>query len=335
MLAVVASFGAACGATLDIEAGDLEAGPGLVDESIPEVSGADGNDDQGSDTGAEAPGGSVDPDALDGDDLVALLGDQGLIVLDAGVEPRLDFIFDFEDGRTETMVMTMTQELTQELNGRAMPGAGEVTTIMAMDITTYTDDAGYLVESVVTSALPGEDMPGAMQRELERALAPMVGMTTTVVMDQRGHPLDVEIAGGDTTGTDLIGMDLEQLSQTVPAFPAEPMGVGAVFVSRQIVELAGFEIGQYAVYEVTSIEGTVVTMDTRVVQVVDDGAVMRVQGIEAEITRWEGDLTGTTTMDLTSLVVTSTAGGTIDQGMEFSEGQLEQSITQRMTIGPG
>lgn len=257
-----------------------------------------------------------------------------LTLLDQGAEPRTELRLRIPDGQTETMVMEQRQTLVQEILGETLQDV-EITVITKQEILTTVIDGGFRVSSKIISAEAGPDVDPAMAAEVTKGMEASIGVTTEAEMDDLGN-ISTTAVGGTDGYNDEGEAVLQSLAQLSVPLPSEPVGIGASWEVAQSLNLAGIEPRQTTTYTLTAIEGTVITLEAMISQVVEPGSVIAQGGAEVEVASWTNDGTGTMELDLTAIVPTST--GTTNGFQELIipgiDGVLEQTIDVVTNISP-
>ncbi|MEL6984025.1 MAG: hypothetical protein AAFO29_16495, partial [Actinomycetota bacterium] len=236
-----------------------------------------------------------------------------------------------------TLRMTQSQTIEQRINGQAVPSAGGVTTAATTEITVESADAGQYVMTSITSGseVIEAPTPGAAA-QAEAAMAELIGIGNRLTLDDRGRVLDSEPIGleglDNAMAEQLLGGAADQIASPLPD---EAVGVGARWEVVQRIPLAGLDVEQVTVYELVSIEGSVIEMSVTGNQLVAAGSIMDAQGIPAEVVSWDLDITGSLTQDLTSMVPNSVIEVSGTQAFQADGVEIEQDLSTSTTIEPG
>ncbi len=336
---VLAVVLAAAGCSGDDDPTDAGSGSTASDAATATDEGDGGDGDDGGTGDDEEPGASTIVDQLPGID-----PNDGpeVVLIDPGAEPRMELRLQIETPRTETILMTQRQEITQTIDGEPLPSTGPVTLAFVTEVTTTEAGPGfYQSTSVVTDVTVGDDVDPEIADLLSANLDSVIGVTTESVIDDRGRVLLSELSGFE--GVDpATGATIEQMAtseQIASPLPIEPVGVGARWEVIQTIPGPGLEIVQTMRYELVDIDGTELTMTVDVEQSVDEGTVLSTNGVDATVLSWSGGSTNAVTTDLAALVPTSVAEGTIVQELGFGPGAestvLLQEVDTTITIEPG
>lgn len=315
--------------------GDQEADDATSDDATDEEdeSSEDGSVDEDADADTTTDG---DGDSDESDDGSVPVDGPTVTVLDTGAEPRSELRIAVEAGDAAVMKLTQSQTIEQRFNGEAVPGAGGVTTAATTDITVESaEDGVYQVTSITSgSEVIEAPSPGAAA-QAEAAMAELVGIGNRLTLDDRGRVLASEAIGLDGIDNAMAEQLLEGTTsdQIASPLPDEAVGVGARWEVVQRIPLAGLEIEQVSVYELVSIDGSVVELAVTGSQRVPAGSIMDAQGIPAEVVAWDLAITGTVIQDLTSLVPMSTVevSGTqsfLADGLEIEQDLLTTSMLE-------
>lgn len=271
----------------------------------------------------------VDPTAEPADE-AAGSGSSEVVLIDAGVEPRVPLRIDLAPTCTELLIMEQTQELVQSIGGTEMSNPGPLGTIMRTRISARAVGSGnYLVTSEIVDAEPAPSVPPELNAVIAEGLEAVLGLRTSVEVTNRGLqvPGTMAIEGQDALGP--FADTVEGLSQVVNPFPEEAVGIGAQWQTTSVIELEGLAVTTRTTNTITNIDGSIVTIDVVSDQSVPDDSVMEVPGGSAEVLQWDMSGVGTAVLDMQSIVpVMSEVETTGVQVFDLGPGQeLEQELT--------
>lgn len=309
-------------AEADADVDDADASSDNEDEDGSETDDGEESDDSG-EAGSED--GSVPPDG------------PVVTVLDVGAEPRSELRIDIQAGDTDAMTLTQSQTIDQRIDGVQVPNAGAITTAATTDITVETaEDGVFQVTSITSGAeIVEAPSPGAAA-QAEAAMAELIGIGNRFTVDDRGRVLASEPIGLDGVNNALVDELLGGSSGTEIAspLPDESVGIGARWEVVQRIPLVGLEIEQVLVYELVSIEGSVIELTVTGNQRVPAGSVMNAQGIPAEVISWDLVVSGTVTQDLTRMAPMSSIETSGSQVFQADGIEIEQDLITTATLEP-
>jgi hypothetical protein len=149
-----------------------------------------------------------------------------LKVVEPGAEPRTLRKYAFAVGKTDKRLLTITQSMSQSMQGQASPPQ-EIVLKLSLELTPkQVKPAGALVEMKVTKV----DLPGAPPQAAPM-LASMNGLTGTFEVTSRGEVGEVSFHAGAQMKNQLAESVVQGLSQAaqllLTPFPEVPIGVGA------------------------------------------------------------------------------------------------------------
>ncbi len=345
---------AACGP--DDDTGDaLESSDAAADADAAETADAGAEDDadadsqdtdapSGDEDGSQGEGGtdaedeaSTESEETDAGDASAPAAGPTVTLLDAGAEPRSELRISVQAGDAESMRLTQSQSIDQTIDGLEVPSAGAVTTAATTDIEVESAENGVFVVTSITSGAEIVDAPSpGAAAQAEAAMAELIGIGNRFTMDDRGRVLANEPVGLDGVDNAMVDELLGGTSGTEIAspLPDEAVGIGATWEVVQRIPVFGLEIEQVLVYELVSIDGSVVELAVTGNQRVPAGSIMNAQGIPAEVVSWDLAVSGTVTQDLTGLVPTSTIETSGTQVFQADGIGIEQDLVTTATLEP-
>jgi len=332
-------LGSTDNASDDVETADADSDSDADDADAETDADADadassGDGEDGSDAEDDE---SMDADEDGSEDASVPPDGPSITMLDAGAEPRTELRIAIEAGDTESMTLTQSQSIDQRIDGQQVPSAGGVTTAATTDITVETaEDGVFQVTSITSGAeIIEAPSPGAAA-QAEAAMAELIGIGNRFTINDRGRVLDSEPIGLDGVNNALVDELLGGSTGTEIAspLPDEAVGIGAQWEVVQRIPLVGLEIEQVLVYELVSIEGSVIELSVTGNQRVPAGSIMNAQGIPAEVVSWDLAITGTVTQDLTRMVPTSSLETSGSQAFQADGIEIEQDLVTTATIEP-
>lgn len=325
----------------DAESDEAEAGDSETDADADSQDAAASSDDDESE--AEENG----EDAADGDateaDEAGADGDvpadsPEVTLLDPGAEPRTELRVSVQAGDTDVMKLTQSQSIDQRIDGLQVPSAGAVVTAATTDIVVESAEDGVFVVSSITSGaeIVEAPSPGAAA-QAEAAMAELIGIGNRFTVDDRGRVLANEPIGLDGVDNAMVDELLGGTSGTEIAspLPDDAVGIGARWQVVQRIPVFGLELEQTLVYELVSIEGSVVELAVTGNQQVAPGSIMDAQGIPAEVVSWDLAVTGTITQDLTKLVPNSSIETSGTQAFQADGIEIEQDLVTTAVLEAG
>ena len=262
-------------------------------------------------------GEGMDPDATAlPDPEVAPAATPGLTLEDAGAEPRAMLVFAPAAGSTATVTFSASSDATITIEGLA-PMETSTSTTMTWDaaVTDVAPDGTTRTDLTLTDVSVDElEGLGVGEDAYREQMAGMVGLSGWTVTDASGTVIDsgVDLPDGlDPVLGQAFRQTIAAFSQAPAAFPDEPVGVGATWTSVAVspaTDLATASVAE-VVTTITAIDGSRVSTTAVSTATSEMGAVTYPglpEGTEVMVLEGEGTSTGTMTMDLTTLHMTST-----------------------------
>ncbi len=197
-------------------------------------------------------------------------------VLEAGAGPRRPLRFTPKVGVTQVIEMTVHIETEQTLDGEATPSQKAPPMQYTMEtIINAADEAGdisYEFEYKTADIVDDPDVNPFVAEMWRNALKMIEGLRGKAIMTDRGINKLIKF----DRPADMNPMLLQQLrqmersmEQLVSPFPAEPVGVGAVWKVESTIQQQGMLISQTAVVKVLAADGDRVEVRTNMTQTAD------------------------------------------------------------------
>lgn len=236
-----------------------------------------------------------------------------LELLDAGIAPRQKLRFSpVLDRRTEILTMTMDMDMDMTVEGEGsraidMPPV-EIEFQVEIEKVDSNGDIHANFSCSRTDVVAEADTPPRLVRKLQGEIEKMVGFRTSLVMDSQGRAKDINLIVPDSMDPNLRQMfeqTMNSLGEISAPMPEEAVGVGAKWRVSASPTLNGIKMNQTATYEIASIEGDRIILDTSVEQ---DAEPQRITlpGLPPNATvnleSLDGSGRGQVTMDLNKIV---------------------------------
>lgn len=262
-------------------------------------------------------------------------GDTTVTLLDPGAEPRNSLRLDYDASCAVLVTFDQVQELEQVVGENPLPAAGAVGTTLTMRMTAEPAGGGnYRVNAEIVGAGPAEDTDPVMAEALEQELGALIGVSTTAELDPQGIPVP---GTAEVTNVERFGAMAEMVeattAQAASPFPAEPVGLGAVWETSNTIEIQGMLATTVTTSTLTEVEGSLITVDITGKQTVNEDAVMTMPGVSAPVLAWDTTVFGTSQFDLKSPApVRSQSNTEAFQSFAFGDETLDQEISMSMSI---
>jgi hypothetical protein len=267
-------------------------------------------------------------------------------LLSAGNEPRQELRFSPTEGQTETMVLTMTMEITLDFGaGAPMPPTTQKTPAIKMYNTSTIGSVanGRIEQKVVFDRYEmGEDPGGTgalMAAAMGQAFDQMKGFEQRMVYDTRGMIIE-----GDWTvpqGMDpQLSANLQNVNQSLEQamlrLPAEAVGVGAKWKEISEIDSNGLQIEQTAEYTVDSIEGKQVKVATDISQAPKSKKLNPPNmppGVEVDLVDFDSKGKGNVVIELDHMIPVS-GSSTMDTSLTVEAGAAgqKQKVTTKIKL---
>ena len=170
----------------------------------------------------------------------ALIGDPAppqppflLAVASPGAEPRRDLRYRVPAGAHERMRFALTNVVDVFIAGRRVQRMAPPTIEMSVEVEVTPRTGGYRCTAWITDTASAdwERMAPGQGSELRKSLEKLRGHHISFEVDERGHPLSNDTTLPETLEShrgEALGL-LEGAHGAVVPFPAQPIGIGAVW----------------------------------------------------------------------------------------------------------
>jgi hypothetical protein len=197
-------------------------------------------------------------------------------LLEAGAGPHQPLRFAPKVGVTQVIEMTVSIEMEQSLGGQAMPSQKAPSMQYTMEtVVNATDEAGdisYQFEYKTADIVAEPDVNPFVAEMMRSALKAIEGLRGKGIMTDRGFNKLIRFdrpADMDALLLQQVGEMERSMEQLVSPFPAEPVGVGAVWKVESTLQQQGMLINQTAVVTVLAADGDRVEVRTEMTQAAD------------------------------------------------------------------
>ncbi len=249
-------------------------------------------------------------------EVVAGLPDEGVLleVTSVGDEPRRELRYTPEVGQKETVRMRMLMAMEMTIGGQ---GAGRMALpamVLDMDMEVLEVADGEILYSAAVSRASVDrdegaaDFPPEVLADIEAGLTPLVGMSGTARVTDRGEALEASFQLPPEAPADLaqqVSSFSDSAENMAAPVPAEPVGVGATWSTYSKLDSNGFKIVQRADYVLAELGEDQITLDvTFTQQPLEANPQMDSlpPGTEVEMVRFVSTGTGQSVLHLNRLV---------------------------------
>lgn len=210
-----------------------------------------------------------------------------LVLVESGAEPRQVRSWMPPVGTRVAMTITLGSQSTQSGGGVDSITTSFTATIGATTEVVAITDEGFVARTVFDSSTVESSEPFT-QGLLESAYAELIG----VEVHQLTRPDGAIIAqaGVEALGEGLLGNGLGGIATPLPT---QPIGIGAVWTTDQVIEVEGIRIGQTVTTRLVDIQGDVLTVEIDATSSLKPGGAEEPASISLS-----GTSTGTAVWDL-------------------------------------
>ncbi|MFV8752534.1 DUF6263 family protein [Nannocystaceae bacterium ST9] len=266
-------------------------------------------------------------------------------LLSTGDEPRQELRFSPTTGQSETMVLTMTMEITLDFGpGAPMPATTQKTPPIKMFNTSTIGSVaeGRIEQKVVFDRYEmGEDDSGTgamMAAAMGQAFDQMKGFEQRMIYDTRGMIIEGDWTVPPGMDPQLAGslQNVNQsLEQAMLRLPQEAVGVGAKWKEISEIDSNGLKIDQTAEYTIDAIDGKKLSVSTDISQSPKSKkiAAPNMPGVEVDLLEFDSKGTGKVELELDHMVPLS-GSSTMDTSLtvEAGEGDQKQKVTTKIKM---
>lgn len=236
-----------------------------------------------------------------------------LELLDAGMEPRQKLRFSpVLNRRTEILTMTMDMDMEMTVEGEGSRGIDmppvEIEFQVEVEKVDSNGDIHANFSCSRTDVVAEADTPPRLVQKLQEEIEKMVGFRTSFVMDSQGRAKDINLIvpdGMDPNLRQMFEQTMNSLGEISAPMPEEAVGVGAKWRVAGSPILNGIQMNQTVTYEIASIEGDRIILDTTLEQDAEPQK-MTLPGLPPNATvnleSLDGSGRGQVTMDLNKIV---------------------------------
>jgi hypothetical protein len=257
---------------------------------------------------------------------------QGEITLvSPGTGARLPLRHRFSPGQREELRLRIQMNMQIAMGDRDA-NVSAPTMVMDLDLgPTEVTPEGHLRYTYRVTEVTTQGGDEQARAQVGQAIAGLRGAHGTAVLDDRGRVLDFEyeLADGADPRLRQQGNSLrDAMTQLLPRFPEEAIGVGAVWRIRDELRLPNMAVGMFTEYRLRSRQGDVVELQMRVRS---DDAAVRDLPANAQL-----DISGTgrTRFVLGSLETRSRSQSTAEIGMAGPNGRMRIHMETRNQVAP-
>ena len=262
-------------------------------------------------------------------------------LLDAGAaEGRSTLRYKLKAGQSEPMVMRMKMDMDMKMPGMGSQKVEMPVIVMRMTtrVTAIGPDGTAKLAFSIDKADTEKGGNPLVESELKKLLGKFAGIKGSYSITPRGITSDtkVELAGATDP---QIQKTMEQMRQSMEQasspLPVEPVGVGARWEVRQLVEAEGMKVRQSVEYKLEARDGDELNLVTILRQDADKQTISlpEMQGASAQLDSYDAKGSGALKTRLTSLVPTGHMKLKNHIKMTVQGNALEMGLDMKVDIG--
>lgn len=266
-----------------------------------------------------------------------------LELLNAGSEPRSQLRYHYTPGAASRTVVSMSMSTQSTVNDVRLPAP--VLPLMRMVFVEGPYEAlggerfGTPARIVEVQAV---DRPGVLPEVLvavEEALAPLTDLVGHYVLDTRGNSISEQWAFRPGV---VVSPAAEQMRQDMLAdskrsvpLPLEAVGVGARWQAKELRRDGGMLMRQTITFTLVSRDGDVVEIEGVVTQTAEPQDITMDNGMQARLLALSGSGRANSTLNLSSLTLTSEISITTEVDMLVENSRVHSAVTLELELSQG
>jgi hypothetical protein len=256
-------------------------------------------------------------------------------VMEAGAEPRQTLRLHPEVGTEQRVELRMKMKIgmtlgTQEIEPTPMP---EVTVVLDSEVQSTGDEIRYAFTVAEASRSAGE-FSERVTKAVDQAVAAMQQTKGTLEIDARGTIRNSKIDSPElpTPGLrpSLTGFQ-QAFGQLYPAFPDEPVGLGAKWKAISHFDLGGVPVQQEATYALLRRKGDEIELTVTFSQAASD-AIDAPDAVQMNVTSFGGRGEGRVTLDLGNVAPLQGSAHSRSLTVSTLEVANRQNVTMDMAL---
>lgn len=194
-------------------------------------------------------------------------------LLNPGSEPRQTLRLKPIANLKEKLKMTMTMDMTMAVDGQVMPKLDPLPIEMIMDLEVKKVEgngdiyADFLYSEVNINN--NSNTPPELVENMRAQLQQIVGLKGSFVIDSQGNNKEVNFIlpeGMDANYKQMFEKMVDSLKQLSSPLPVEEVGIGAQWQVSNTLNFNGINLNQVAVYKLSKLEETALTLDVTLQQ---------------------------------------------------------------------
>ena len=266
-----------------------------------------------------------------------------ITVISTGMEPRQILQVRPTVNSQQESVMTLDIMGTMTAEGRTQPLAQLPTTEMVMktDVVRLDEDGNRYIEFEYTEVTIGDTpgLPPEMNEAIQAQLSQLEGLSGRWVINEQGYISQFTMTPPETTLVTIrqnIQQMMDSLQQMSAPFPTEAIGVGAQWQRPYQMSMNGVDMSGVAIYELVSVEGDRITLNTAVIQegtAATFSALPLPANVELSMQHMDSSGQGIIEMDLTEVMpIVSDMNLTSDSHFTIKVQDVEMPVSMNMLV---
>lgn len=233
-----------------------------------------------------------------------------LTVVSPGAEPRETLQYAFVAGESAKVNMGMKMRMQMSTGGRQLPAPEipKLNMLLDLGVKSKTPKGDFELDGGILEV--GVSPKGELEQQVAVKMQPqldaMKGVRIHYFVSPTGKVRDVNVSvpGGEELGTQqTLGQMTHSFESMVAPLPTDAVGVGAKWEVVSRIASSGADLLQWATYELTSREGSMISMDLSVRQLAADSAIAAPgmpPGMTASLQSFHSEGRGKSKLDLGS-----------------------------------
>jgi hypothetical protein len=228
----------------------------------------------------------------------------------AGAEPKQLLRYRFQKGKTKSFSMKMNLSMNATMDGQPgqpMPPVEFEFGGKSLTLDVDADGTATRQTTFATFTPRMPNLPPQVAAQMEQEMKAMEGVQITERISSRGQALGVEVNQATVKSPQvqqLLSNLIEGMSNSFMPLPETPVGLGAKWESRTVLQASGVAVTQIGRFKIGSMKGDKLSLDLSIEQLADAKSVPSfpsAPGVMTQLISMDGKGTGLTVIDLGTL----------------------------------
>ncbi|HYG22171.1 MAG TPA: hypothetical protein VEH04_05250 [Verrucomicrobiae bacterium] len=263
-------------------------------------------------------------------------------LLAPGAEPRQVLRLQPKPGDVQKVGMTMTFDISMEMGAAPAQSIKTPPMDMTVEVTvkSVAENGDIEFESVISEVSMRDDpsVPSQVTDAMKGSVEGVRGISTSGTLSSRAISKHLEVKTSGNVNPQVqqtVDQIKEVLANLTLPLPEEPVGIGARWEVRSPLKSQGITINQVTTQELTAMEGSRVTLSTRVSQTAGRQKITNpgMPSMQMDLEKLTGAGSGTGVMDLVRLLpLSGNSKSHLEMNMSMNAGGQRQTMKMKMDI---